>query len=618
MNGKALACLRCRSAVRAGYLLIGALLAVASAAACAEHVSVGKKTFQSQRETERTPAVPEILQKHVWESDDAGVEIVLRGESDGSVQDAKVEALDEVESLRGLIVFGELSDSQLRFIGEHLPDLQRLRLSKQNLTPWRLRFLQGLTAIETVDLSHNLLNDESLQHLGGMSELRDLDLGYNPITDAGLQHLGGLSQLEDLNLSGTQVTIDGVPHLYGLPLQELALGIEPARFDDASLRILEPLHLTGFKLGGMGATPGRIDLESTSITDDGLRYLTPARDLDTLDLSQTRVTDEGLKHVGRHKQLRIIDLSGTSVTGPGLKHLKDNQAAGLILYLNRTPIDDEGLKYVGRLENLLMLSLDETPITGSGLAHLSGSEKLDRLELDRTALDERSLRHIGDIPGLEILVLRDSNITDEHLKHLTAPPTLNWLYLEGTRVSDEGLACLASIRSLSVVHVWKTCVTDVGVNALVAALPKLDRIRHRSKTPAEPDREVVRWLWRHQIEVDLDDNGYATDVEFRYPETLTPAALHEANRLPQLQTLRLPQGRIDEAIWDQIASQFHYPANTLACGNECHRPTSGDPDRLDVATAIIPATDGCSRMGPAESPPGQRPGVSGSGRDAAD
>ena len=66
----------------------------------------------------------------------------------------------------------------------------------------------------------------------------------------------------------------------------------------------------------------KLKLNSTRITDSGLKEVTKLKQLKELYLVSTKITDEGLKEVAQLKQLRSLDLSFTKSTPAGVAELQ--------------------------------------------------------------------------------------------------------------------------------------------------------------------------------------------------------------------------------------------------------------------------------------------------------
>lgn len=57
-----------------------------------------------------------------------------------------------------------------------------------------------------------------------------------------------------------------------------------------------------------------IMLGGTAITDEGLKQLAKAKNLEMIDLSQTQVTDAGLEHLAGHPRLSYLMIDGSSIS----------------------------------------------------------------------------------------------------------------------------------------------------------------------------------------------------------------------------------------------------------------------------------------------------------------
>jgi len=149
--------------------------------------------------------------------------------------------------------------------------LKKTGFEPQRITPVGLAKLSGLTALESLSLYGNQVDDNSLSKIAELANLRDLDLSLTAVSDAGLAHLAALGKLERLELlysegfAGPNITNAGLQSLSGH-------------------RQLRSLNLVGAK-----------------ITDAGLQHLSQLQQLQKLQLANTRLSDAAVERL--HSQL---------------------------------------------------------------------------------------------------------------------------------------------------------------------------------------------------------------------------------------------------------------------------------------------------------------------------
>jgi hypothetical protein len=210
-----------------------------------------------------------------------------------------------------------ITDADLRVLSK-LPELRDVSLGK-NIGDTGLAHLRDLRKIERLHLARTRVTDVGLKYVSKWRSLRHLYLQETQVTDTGIKHLASLQKLTGLNLYGTQVTDNGVASLKSLKkLGALSLG--RTRVTDAGLEL--PPHWRD--------TLCVLDLQGTTVTDEGLRHLSTFRELRRLDLRDTNVTDAGIKHLKGLRKLQILNLLGTKVTETAKRDLK-RAVPGLIV-----------------------------------------------------------------------------------------------------------------------------------------------------------------------------------------------------------------------------------------------------------------------------------------------
>ena len=142
-------------------------------------------------------------------------------------------------------------------------------------------FLEGLSDLRGLHISHNQIADEELSELEAMPRLLRLGLMFSVnVGDETIKRVAGMTELEELYLNNTRVTDAGLGHLRGKKLRVLFLG--DLRVSDAGLAHLAEM-----------TTLQRLMLNGTHVTDAGLTHLYGLSNLKDLALEGTKITPEG-------------------------------------------------------------------------------------------------------------------------------------------------------------------------------------------------------------------------------------------------------------------------------------------------------------------------------------
>jgi uncharacterized protein YjbI with pentapeptide repeats len=213
--------------------------------------------------------------------------------------------------------------------GEELPqvarlsDLKVLRLRGATVSDDRLACLAGLK-LERLDLSRTNITDADLVHVGRLAEMRHLDLSSTTITDAGTAHLAGLANLESLNVVDTRITGFGLAALRRLPSMKV-LDSDSSRKRRDSIGQVQLWGGSVVQDKMRGGIVLSVDLSHTDFGDDRISVLSGFPELEYLDLAGTNITDAGLAGLGVCSNLRDLILSATAVSDAGLDSLTELQ-----------------------------------------------------------------------------------------------------------------------------------------------------------------------------------------------------------------------------------------------------------------------------------------------------
>jgi len=235
----------------------------------------------------------------------------------------------------------------------------------------------------------------------------------------------------------------------------------------------------------------RLDLSHTRISDEGMLYLKPAREITDLNLFFTeQITDQGIHAIGDWKKLKRLNLRGTRISDGALEtisHLTQLEA----LDIANTQITDNGLDSLMTLINLKELSLGRRlesdrelellrllpTLTYLDLSGPTGAERPDttyRRVRQSGAMRPELVHAIAELKNLRVLRIGYSNVDGDALKSFASLKQLERLGLEGcTRVNDEAVSELSHWPSLKYVDLQDTPATQAGVEALQKAKPIL-------------------------------------------------------------------------------------------------------------------------------------------------
>lgn len=251
---------------------------------------------------------------------DAGLEHVTRCPglvnlylTSSNCSPASLKSLQEAPKLVSLTLIGTDADDEHVAALAGNPRLKRLELLGGSATGAGFRNFQGKPPLDSLNFSPGVLDVAGCEALAaGVPDLKMLNIHNSPFKDDTLLALKKLERLEALQIARTQVTDAG-------------LDVLPA------LKNLRVLDLGGTQVTGAGFAKlkGKLQnlkycvLAQTRLDDQGLAHLVAAApQIDNLMLDSTSVTDDGLKPLPNLKSLRAVHLRHTQIGDAGLKHLK--------------------------------------------------------------------------------------------------------------------------------------------------------------------------------------------------------------------------------------------------------------------------------------------------------
>lgn len=180
-----------------------------------------------------------------------------------------------------------------------------------------------------------------------------------------------------------------------------------------------------------------LDLQGSSVSEFGLRSLTPLTGLTTLNLNQCRVSDPGLAHLAKVPLLTFLSLSEVkTLNGTGLKHVPKHMAR---LHLMQSGVTDDGLKTLPELAGLQELMLNDTAIGDEGVRSLSKFTALETLDLSGTRITDAAASVLAQLPKLQSLTVSGTSLSNTGLKTLAGSNSLQSIIANDTKITAAGI-----------------------------------------------------------------------------------------------------------------------------------------------------------------------------------
>jgi Leucine-rich repeat (LRR) protein/tRNA A-37 threonylcarbamoyl transferase component Bud32 len=332
---------------------------------------------------ERNP-IKYAIASHVRESD-----INVSQLAEGQVSDKDITPLQDAKDLACL----DLSDSHITNAGLNVvrdKSLTKLSLNDCNVND--LKAVRSMASLRELRLSGAAINDQSLEAVSRLSGLVRLSLNYTSITDSCLPSLYSLSNLEQLSLLGCKkISITAIKELEAkLPCCRVSYcrysGLSDPTIDvprDINMSELanqrlaayvkgQPTYLnavypdaTYLDVAKMIAVSGTMPA-LPGLTDDGLKVLEKATDLQTLILADQSVSDRGLHAL---RGLKLVELSLSGTNAKSLDYLKGQKNLKR-LYLDGLRLNASAFDVLASLANLESLSLYGTNVNAKDLEKL--------------------------------------------------------------------------------------------------------------------------------------------------------------------------------------------------------------------------------------------------------
>jgi serine/threonine protein kinase len=193
---------------------------------------------------------------------------------------------------------GEIRDDTLSLLSGN-KRLHDLLLIDTGITDRSGTSIRSLTQLQKLEIRTASIGDAFLKSISGLPNLSYLWCYQTDITDSGATYFQNFPKLKQLGLSETQIGDFGLEKISALNLEELRLS--NTRITPAGLKFLEKMPSLKILLVGRN-----------SIGDAGARAVSKLTKLEHLSLESTNLTNEGLKEILSLKNLTNLDLHGNN------------------------------------------------------------------------------------------------------------------------------------------------------------------------------------------------------------------------------------------------------------------------------------------------------------------
>ena len=214
-----------------------------------------------------------------------------------------------------------------------LVQLRELYLNKIKMTNETLQYLKPLINLKYIILHGTGITDLSIL-CGSLTLLEDLFVGSNLLSNSSMDFIMSLNKLKALDISGSMIDEENTRKLFEKNSLN-HLDIKGINVDDSFLLDLciSMMQLTTFLV------------DSSKISDLGLKNMNLLSNLVTLELRAENITNEGISKLESLINLEDLTLSSLKLDDVGLVHL-----AGLsnlkYLHLFKTDVTQEGEDWI--------------------------------------------------------------------------------------------------------------------------------------------------------------------------------------------------------------------------------------------------------------------------------
>lgn len=226
-----------------------------------------------------------------------------------------------------------------------------------------------------------------------------------------------------------------------------------------------------------------MDLNSSPVTDEGIKNLAKLQNLASINFASTKITEVGFAVTQELPNLRVLNLTNCNVSAGMVETLGKLENLEE-LSLERTQIGDTALAGLENLVNLKSLNLTGTQISDNGFKHLDKLKALEILNVSHTGVRGQGLQFVkrkkGET-GFRVMNASHSQFGQAGLQFLRTVETLEELDVSQAEVTDRALLGLRGNNHLKKINLGFNQVSDQGLGVL-GTMKGLEQVFLRNNT----------------------------------------------------------------------------------------------------------------------------------------
>uniref|UniRef100_T1K5B2 LRRCT domain-containing protein n=1 Tax=Tetranychus urticae TaxID=32264 RepID=T1K5B2_TETUR len=408
----------------------------------------------------------------------------------------------------------------------------------------------GMTNLESLDLSNNLLTKLERNVFKETKKLKSLDVSYNKVTELGKSDLTDLINLFSFNCSHNKIAKLGRSLLSrNAQLREINLSHNQLKEIDSYLlkgvRFLKDINLQGNNITTIAKNAFKNAIGSYASCDCGL--------LDYLRWQVVKKAEQGnnITTIAKNAfssttRLKNLNLAYNQLVELTQEVFKDLQG------LDRLDLSHNGIKTIERIDTI---NSGTFPTMNALLELYLDSNKIKSLEPGSLA------NALQQLTSLSYLDLSNNNITHLEAKQFGSLPVVFELYLQSNKINQidngafEGLLQLIKLNlsnndlKLLEPGVFKTLVS---VRTLDLSFNKLNKLENKTHGILEDLLSLENLNASHNLISFVNDRTFPRSpyIPYNYIPTLTPIFDHGLWRVERL----ILRGNIINEIKSNLSS----------------------------------------------------------------